>query len=86
MPDDLHGDALWEVSLYIFQVCVSRTSSQMLKSEEMIEGAHLILNSVLLIYKGGPQQGFALFMGFFRGITPLHWHCPHRPQVKIKYQ
>ena len=41
----------------------------------MIEGAHLILNPVLLVYKGSSQQGFTLLVGFFWSITLLHRHC-----------
>ena len=41
----------------------------------MVEGTHLVLNPVLLVYKGSPQQGFSLLVRLFWGIALLHRHC-----------
>lgn len=75
MPDNLHRNAFWEISLHIFKVSVCRTTSQVLKGKKMVEGTHLVLNSVLLVYKGSSQQGFPLLVRLFWGITFLHRHC-----------
>merc|ERR1719350_2220328 len=65
----------WEISLHIFEISVGSATSQVLKSQKMIEGAHLVLNPVLLVNKGSPQQGFPLLVGLLRSITLLHRYC-----------
>ena len=49
----------------------------------MIEGAHLVLNPVLLVNKGSPQQGFSLLMGLLRSITLLHRYCLSKEEWSI---
>ena len=51
----------------------------------MVEGTHLVLNSVLLIYKGSSQQGFPLLVRLFWGIALLHRHCLRNKRVEERW-
>ena len=49
----------------------------------MVEGAHLILDPVLLVNKGSPQQGLPLLVGLLRSITFIHRYCLSKEDWRI---